>query len=746
MPGLFYFYERMVHEREKGYFRGVIISSLLFSLFLAFSIFGGKPHVIIMGLLLLFIYAIHREVLVHGLISRHVFIVAPTRLIILIIAGILIASPLILPFTELLRESSLIAKQVRTGASSHTLPLISSITLWQPLFLGIKDYFYGSWLKWSPFYMVPYIGIIALILYIYATMRKALLIALLPFSFFSLFLFLKIYGILPNDLFIGIPVLEGTNFIKYNGMLFFALSVISAHAIEDIKNGISWRFYISLSLTSLILVIYFLGLKGYCPPERSGYITDVLIYSIAGVSIIGLLSYLSKRRYKTGRLLPYLLFFLMVAELYIYLPKEHPKRLYPYTLPPYIGLIKEDHPYRIIGNGDVIPPLISNVIGLYDIRDINVLIPNDYYLFFQNLLSFSVPYTNDPSPLIAGTSPISDLLGVKYILSNNEIDINRLKDELSQHLSGLRTIRYLNGFKSHGMKGSSGYGYFETGGERRFSFFFKPTFRFSAEVRITEPWLFVSAAMLGQDAQNRADIDIRIEGMDYTITVESGHWNDMWIDVSEFMGKAIDVVIESRAPKGPIAIGGIGLSKGKEWEDELLNRLCERHIDEYRYLEYKGQYSGLHLYENKNVMPRAFILHETKPVNTLGEAISELQDGIDFRRVALISDYADSLSSAPGEGDEGVIIKRYSPNRVEIDVDTKGGILVLSDLYYPGWKVKVNGKEGRIIRVFGLLRGVVIPEGRLEVIFIYRPVSFYAGVGISVITLGLWLFLIKRRG
>jgi len=62
IPALFYFYERIKMKRGIGNVRGVVISSLSFSLILAFSISGGKPHVVIMGLMLLVIYSFYGEV------------------------------------------------------------------------------------------------------------------------------------------------------------------------------------------------------------------------------------------------------------------------------------------------------------------------------------------------------------------------------------------------------------------------------------------------------------------------------------------------------------------------------------------------------------------------------------------------------------------------------------------------------------------------------------------------------------
>jgi uncharacterized membrane protein YfhO len=70
---------------------------------------------------------------------------------------------------------------------------------------------------------------------------------------------------------------------------------------------------------------------------------------------------------------------------------------------------------------------------------------------------------------------------------------------------------------------------------------------------------------------------------------------------------------------------------------------------------------------------------------------------------------------------------------------------LLSDLYYPGWKVKVNGKDEDILKVFGVLRGVPIKRGKSEVLFTYRPVSLYAGLIISAATFVLWIWHLYFR-
>jgi prepilin-type N-terminal cleavage/methylation domain-containing protein len=63
------------------------------------------------------------------------------------------------------------------------------------------------------------------------------------------------------------------------------------------------------------------------------------------------------------------------------------------------------------------------------------------------------------------------------------------------------------------------------------------------------------------------------------------------------------------------------------------------------------------------------------------------------------------------------------------------GLLVLRDWYDPSWHAQVDGADAAIARVDGIHRGVLLPPGRHEVQFTYRPRDFYAGLTTSVATL-----------
>ena len=79
--------------------------------------------------------------------------------------------------------------------------------------------------------------------------------------------------------------------------------------------------------------------------------------------------------------------------------------------------------------------------------------------------------------------------------------------------------------------------------------------------------------------------------------------------------------------------------------------------------------------------------------------------------------------------------------RVTIDATLpRQGILVLSDLDYPGWQATSNGRAVPILTANGLVRGLALGPGRHRVEFIFHPRSFFAGLYISLTTAIILVF------
>ncbi len=69
------------------------------------------------------------------------------------------------------------------------------------------------------------------------------------------------------------------------------------------------------------------------------------------------------------------------------------------------------------------------------------------------------------------------------------------------------------------------------------------------------------------------------------------------------------------------------------------------------------------------------------------------------------------------------------------------GLIVLTQAYHPDWKVIVDGQKKEIFQTNYLFRSIFVPEGQHTIKFIFAPFSFYAGMGVSLLSLIFIVFL-----
>ena len=93
-------------------------------------------------------------------------------------------------------------------------------------------------------------------------------------------------------------------------------------------------------------------------------------------------------------------------------------------------------------------------------------------------------------------------------------------------------------------------------------------------------------------------------------------------------------------------------------------------------------------------------------------------------------------AGVPGNSDSKVEWGRPSPNRVELKVrSSQPGVLILSQVFYPGWEVFVDGVQRPILRVNYALTGVAIASGARSVKFVYNPESYRIGRAVSLVSI-----------
>jgi len=144
---------------------------------------------------------------------------------------------------------------------------------------------------------------------------------------------------------------------------------------------------------------------------------------------------------------------------------------------------------------------------------------------------------------------------------------------------------------------------------------------------------------------------------------------------------------------------------------------------------------GLRVFENKEAVPRAYVVHSYEVVNG-DDAILERLNSPDFdaRRTVILEEEPEGFEAlGGGTTDEWVRITSYEPERVEVEATLGSpGFLVLADMYYPGWQAEVDGKRAGILRANYLVRAVGLGEGEHAVVFRYEPLPYRVGRGISL--------------
>jgi hypothetical protein len=141
--------------------------------------------------------------------------------------------------------------------------------------------------------------------------------------------------------------------------------------------------------------------------------------------------------------------------------------------------------------------------------------------------------------------------------------------------------------------------------------------------------------------------------------------------------------------------------------------------------------------------PRAYLATRVRPVDVASVLDDRALPAFNTSDEVLI-DEADlpKLSpqwSAPPSDDVANAYVRVASrhnSRVILKVSTsRSGILVLHDLWYPGWEVSVDGKSKPLLRANVLFRGVEVPAGDHVVRFVFRPFSI---ANLAAAARGLW--------
>ncbi len=105
--------------------------------------------------------------------------------------------------------------------------------------------------------------------------------------------------------------------------------------------------------------------------------------------------------------------------------------------------------------------------------------------------------------------------------------------------------------------------------------------------------------------------------------------------------------------------------------------------------------------------------------------------------------FQDALGEGMADSTATAILQKKESNRMEYRVNSaKGGVLVFSEIYYPGWTCTVDEQEVPVGRVNYVLRAVRMQPGEHTVVLSFDPQSVHTTEAIAFSALGLLALLL----
>ena len=134
-------------------------------------------------------------------------------------------------------------------------------------------------------------------------------------------------------------------------------------------------------------------------------------------------------------------------------------------------------------------------------------------------------------------------------------------------------------------------------------------------------------------------------------------------------------------------------------------------------------------------------------VNYVADANSEIAGvgQVDLRHEAVADKRFENVLGASSAQDSTSVVTllSYEPNRLTYEVDSrKGGVVVFSEVYYPGWTATIDGREVELGRVNYILRALRVEGGKHKVELSFFPRSITTTETIAYCSYGLLILIL----
>ena len=152
--------------------------------------------------------------------------------------------------------------------------------------------------------------------------------------------------------------------------------------------------------------------------------------------------------------------------------------------------------------------------------------------------------------------------------------------------------------------------------------------------------------------------------------------------------------------------------------------------------------------QNPYVYGNAWFVDQLSYVDNANQEMDALER-LDLRHQAVAdAKFKAQLGEAVEQDTASVVtITGYEPNRLTYDVNSgKGGVLVFSEIFYPGWTATIDGKPAELGRVDYVLRAMNVKPGRHEVVLSFFPKSVNTTETFAYLAYGVLILVLLGAG
>lgn len=148
--------------------------------------------------------------------------------------------------------------------------------------------------------------------------------------------------------------------------------------------------------------------------------------------------------------------------------------------------------------------------------------------------------------------------------------------------------------------------------------------------------------------------------------------------------------------------------------------------------------------QNPGAMGNAWFVSEVQYVDNANKELDGI-GSIDLRNTAVADKKFESTlgKSTQQDSTSMVTLKKYEPNELHYDVQSaNGGVIVFSEIYYPGWTATVDGQPVEVGRVNYVLRAINVKGGKHKIVLEFRPKTIATTETIAFASLAILLIVV----